>query len=99
MNLDIYDISNTSIEDQIDVFSGHDSDSELNYTVIKINETVIDDQKAYDISYKLDKEGEFYYRFLVFEINNKMYIFGFLSNNLNTVNNDFNVVKNSIQVK
>ncbi|KZX17807.1 hypothetical protein MBCUT_00180 [Methanobrevibacter cuticularis] len=99
INLDIYDISDTSFEDQVDVFLHDNSDSEINYTVIKINEIMVDGQKAYDISSQFDKDGKFYYRVLVFESNNKMYIFGFLSDNLNTVNNDFNLVKNSIKLK
>jgi hypothetical protein len=98
MNLDIYDISNTSFEYEVEVFLHNDSSPKINYTVIKINETMVDGHKAYDVSSKFDKNGGFYYRVLVFENNNKMYVFEFLSSNHNIINNDFNFVKNSIRL-
>ncbi|WP_297896861.1 PsbP-related protein [Methanobrevibacter sp.] len=100
MNLDIYDISNTSFEKSIDGFLQDNSNFEVKYKVLKINETMVDGQKAYDISSNITKNGkQLYQRDLIFESNNKMYIIGFLTNDFNIINNDFNFVKNSIHFK
>ena len=99
MELDIYDINGTSIDDLLELLLHNDSDPQINYTVLSINQTNVDGIVAYEINSKYDMDEGEYVKFLVFQYNATIYMFYFHSDNLNKVNNDFNLVKNSIKVK
>ncbi|KZX10804.1 hypothetical protein [Methanobrevibacter curvatus] len=69
-----------------------------NVTLVSKNETIVDGIKAYDITFKLNQDKKHYSRTLIFQSNDKSYIFAFNCLNLDEINEPFNLVKNSIKI-
>ncbi|KZX16528.1 hypothetical protein MBCUT_07620 [Methanobrevibacter cuticularis] len=63
------------------------------------NITSVNNQRAYDIGAKLNVDGGYYTRMLVFLDENELYIFVFTCDNLEDLNSDYEVIKNSIKIK
>lgn len=98
LNLDVININDSSLDYQVEELINNNSSSNGGYKVFNVRKMMIEGHEAYDISSSFEEKG-YFYRFLVFENNNYIYIFEVAGNDINQIENDFNLVKNSIKLK